>query len=447
MTPPVEQSSIRAALDDLYINSVVRNGLEKSIARFSLQQRAIDDGHSVSLTPVVLSQIAAEEPQRYELLVEIGAALREIGNAIDVDNSQAIADVPLRLEDDLKEAARIDRLEAPTPSQRAKAAKIRLVHGFPGVDFNLFDTVYHATRKYNKLAKGVELHGNLLYRDLVFAHQKQRNLSVLQESIFATHHLSAQVQKVELMLSVGILDLLTGEYCKESPELIALQAKCVFFAKKFERYFGLNININQDSTEVFGKLLRKLGLRTIFQRKGTERRLRYYRVATLDSIESEIEFQVERAEKLKELLERREEKLARLQSQHQARIDRYAKTQTRNQLRSKQANYRLEVRQHNIVTWSQVKLDKQELRLARLQARIERFETIVIPRLLQLCTETNVRQLLFDGVIRRLEAASTSPINSLDNGVVDVSSKARVEQLDPERKYTDLDRDIGKLAS
>ena len=62
---------LQALVDNLYLHNTIRNAQEKSIARYSLQKRLIDDGHSVTLAPVSLREIKISDPERHETLIGI----------------------------------------------------------------------------------------------------------------------------------------------------------------------------------------------------------------------------------------------------------------------------------------------------------------------------------------------------------------------------------------
>ena len=374
--PAAESDPLQLALSDLYVHHMVRNGLEKLIARFSLHNRALDDGHSVMVTPISMPEIAVDRPDYHAQLKGIAASLTKISDMMDEQWSQSIANVQLQLTDDIAEATRLDRLENPTPHDRAKSLKIRLTHAFPGVNFSDFDNAHHSTRKHGKVAKGATLHASLLFEALIASSQRARNNSLLQNPIFANHHLSYDLQRVRLMLLSGILDLLADEYCKESPELIALQKRCVKYAPEFKRYLGLDINVNQDPTEIYNKLVRKLGLETDIRRDTNGKRLRWYRVANMPTIEQNIEKANDRCEQLQSKLEVKEAKLSSM---------------------------------------SEASSVKAMVAIAKLKARIDRIVNVVLPRLFTLCTQIRVRESLFTAAVVRFERVE-SAIN--DAGII-----------------------------
>jgi Domain of unknown function (DUF3854)/Type III restriction enzyme, res subunit len=369
---PTPHSPLQVALDNLYIHNTVRNGLEKSIARYSLHHRALADGHTVALRPISMPDLAIEYPDYHARLQATTTALTKIGDIIDERWSATIASVQLLPTDDLAEAARLDRLDNPTPHDRAKSLKIRLTNAFPGVDFDDYDNAHHSTRKRGKLAKGATLHASLSYESLVAANQRSKNSALLQDPIFANHHLSHDLQRVRLLLISGILDLLEGEYSKISPELIALQSRCVEYAAEFKRYLGLDINVNQDPTEIYCKLLRKLGLEVMVRRDGTGARLRWYRVATLPRLEEAIDDAVSECEQLEQQLEIKEAQLSSITG---------------------------------------AKLLKAIKSIDRFQAKLHRLNTLVIPRLLSLCTTVRIRSALFAAATIRLDRLADSHLH------------------------------------
>lgn len=446
---PRPDAPLQSVLDDIYIHNTIRNGLEKSIARYSLQQRLIDDGHTVTTEPVSLKEIKDVDPERYVTLRGICQRLKDIGDSIDISWGNSISSVVLRPEDDSREAARIDRLEAPTPHERAKAAKIRLQTRFPGVEFDGL-TAYYATRKYGTLANGADLHAKLLFSDFVKATQRERNTALLNEKVIAVHHLDKTVQRTALMLQVGIIDLLAGEYCNHSPELIDLQKDCVDRARDFKRFFGLNFNIKQSPTEVFCRLISKISLKTLCRRPGAnphdpeKERPRYYRVATLPEVEGVLKETVDRVDVLKgqidsmsdfsapELVKRSQRivELTRFEAEHlsrlesaQARVERNPSdfamlSERKRQAKADRATARLKLATYKMETF-------EATQIGRIQAKIARLEGMVIPSLLRLSAEIFTRDALFVGALVRLTDASTTPINNEDIGVVDSGVAAR----------------------
>jgi hypothetical protein len=264
----------------------------------------------------------------------------------------------LRFEDDLKEAARLDRLEAPTPEQRAKAAKIRLKHCFPGVKFDP-TTAYHTIRKYGRLANGRDLYAKLRYQAFIKLQQREKNASMLKEDLLAIHHLSKEAQRIELLLGTGILDLIDGEYYDRSPELVRMKEFCIEYAKPFVNLLGLTMKAGQTAIQIYCKLLSKLGLKTSSSRPGTgKNRPRYYRVLSTTDIGNQIVACDERIPELKRSYNTEQSRLSVLEGQHLQRIELLAQVQVKAESLSPEQISRAH-------SWS-------DGRLAGLKVRIER---------------------------------------------------------------------------
>jgi len=427
---------LQKILDEIYIHHTVRNGLEKSIARYSLQQRLIEDGHHVTLEPISLKQIQLTDPQRHLNLTTIRESLKRIGGEIDRQWGDRVAAIELRLIprlhlDDLSEAARIERLEAPTPDERAKAAKIRLVHRFPGVDFDESTTAYHSTRKYGKLGSGADLHAKLSFEDLVRSIQRDRNTRILIGNIVAPHHLSREAKRIELLKEVGIMKLMDGEYSKLSPEMIDLKAKCVALAKPFKRCFGLDFKPGQEVMTFYCRLMAKLSIPVAFYRpQGSESRV--YRVQTLAAILEKVVV-VEELQSAHQLeVDEQIAKVEKLKAQvmgGKANLFSDAEPVTPKQVRSRRKQM------------NDLHLSEQRLIIAEriLSGRMEVADSIAskLDSLIDECKELEVRGWLYDAAMMRMDLQSTSPINSKDIGLVDSDSK--VLKMDTKPNQLGLD--------
>lgn len=444
---PRTDAPLQSVLDDVYIHNTIRNGLEKSISRYSLQQRLIDDGHIVTLEAISLGDIKNSNPERYETLRGVSQRLNDLGDSIERNWGDLISSVVLHPADDIKEAARIERMEAPTPADRAKAARIRLEARFTGVKFDCH-TAYYATRKYGKLANGTDLHAKLLFPDLVKAAQRERNTAILNENVIAVHHFDRTAQKVELMLQVGILDLLDGEYCKDSSELIKLRADCVVREREFKRFFGLNFNLNQSPTEIYCRLLSKISLQTLSRRPGVDKRdpkgerPRYYFVATLDRTEVSVQETLGKIAELNDELGNFPHMFSLELEKRAARINELTRFESDHRSQLEKAHERTPSDfTASLIKKRQQKADRASARVklaifemesfecnaaGRISAQIARLEEVVIPHLLQVSNEAIVRSQLFEGAMIRL-AASTSPIKEKDKEVVDAMGEVQIK--------------------
>jgi hypothetical protein len=394
-----EALPLQETIDNLYVHNTVRNGLEKSIANYAMWQRLVEDGHTVTNCPISMAKFAIENPDLHEKLQLVGKRLTEIGDEIERDWGDFLGSIPLSPSDDAKEAIRLERLESPTPYQRAKAAKIRLCGRFPLVSFDNAETAYYTTRKYGKLANGAERHAKLSFEDVVAARQLIDNTEILKESIIAAHHLSHQHQQIRLILYLGVVDLLGGEYCSKSPEMLALHQKCLEIAPQCKLLLGLNFKAEDGTISVYRRLISKLGLWLVeTYREGTSARARHYQVVNHDLLLAKLDGAMD-------LHETYRERLAGKLS---------PKTET------EQAKYTRQLKLYpNHVENLQLKIDSLGVLLAKLNAQIAKL---------------NVRDLLYLGAIARLKAAtganSNPPIALVDGENTTSNSQADYRQVE-----------------
>jgi Domain of unknown function (DUF3854) len=432
------QFPIQKLLDDIYTHNTIRNGSEKSIARFALQQRLIDDGHDVSIRAVSLAQLKDTDLALYDRLTIISRSLKDIGETIDRDWANAIATTALRLEDGPIEAARIERMESPTPIERAKAAKIRLIHRFPGVNFDNATTVYHTTRKHGKLGSGADLHAKLNFLDLIKFQQRERNTAILNENIIAVQHLSREAQRTALMLDVGILSFLQGEYSKESAEMIALKQRCLDRAKEFKWFFGLDFSGGQEVMTFYGRLMSKLSIPHASYRPGGSGTRVYY-VETVSSILEQIDSLDCKKERLEERIYNMEVKQGCLNDRRDAQASRYQRA------KSKHEGEYSSVWHENVLAKSGARLERSDTRLERARKRLADCGAR-IDKFTRLLESTEVRALLFGAATARLSLASTTLINNGDIGLVDASLSIEREGIQNLEKPLDFDERERKSA-
>ena len=450
---------LQALVDNLYLHNTIRNAREKSIARYSLEQRLIDDGHSVTLEPVSMREIKISDPDRHETLMGICQQRKANKKTIEHDWAELLDSIPLRPEfDDLTTAAMLDCLDAPTPEQRAKVVKIRYVYQFPGAPIDA-GQLYYATRDYGKLSRAGDLHAKMSFVEVVKAAQQMKNSGLLKEDLIAIHQFDKTLWKVDLMAGSGILGLLVDEYHNGSPELIALKAYCVKNAPQFKRWLGLQFHIGHTPVDIFCRLLHKMSLKTLKRRPdadlddpNTQNRPRYYRVATQSLVEARIESVMDEIAELKgrldtsdyydpELVKRSAwiQKLAQWDADQEARLDaantraeanpnRFAGSRDKQQAKADKAAQRLAIA-----------VEANEQRAAsqpgRIEARIAHLENVTIPALLELANEIIARDHLVAAATRRLMVASTTTTNKDSKADVDatlpaMNQKDNLVQLD-----------------
>ena len=373
-----EPIALQQIINDLYVRNIIRNGLEKSISNYAIGQRLIDDGHTVTDLPISMADLKLNNPELHLRLRTIGDRLSAIGVEIDREWGDYIASIKLTSADDAKEAIRLDRLDSPSPYQRAKAAKIRLCGRFSGVDFDDATTAYYSTRKYGKLSKGADRHAKLSFIDVVSAAQLNSNASLLCEPIVAAHHLSVEVQGINLIRTLGVVDLLPGEYSKTSPEMLTLHEKCLAMRRECKILLGLNFKAEDGTIGVYSRLVSRFGLSlSDSKRDGSGQRERYYQVAT-----------------------------------HALLLDRIDK---------------LTARKDKLTARKDVAFSLA-LPTTAVEESIEKIDRLV-DRLVDKLQELGVRDLLYSGAIARLEASSKA-LDKLPNALVDANSTTIKAQSD-----------------
>jgi Domain of unknown function (DUF3854) len=418
---PFPSNFIRSDLQPIftakYYHNVLRNGLEKQIARYSLMERLKADGHeiSVELMPPLsefeqgakqykdsvvaiaqgrsvdsllfssLESIAA----RFNRFKIIGQRLLELGESIDRDWASTIAEVEIRPEDNLDIAAAIDRLEAPTPQQRARAEKIRLRQRFVGVNFDDPTITYYTTKNHRSLATGAELTVKVRYEEIIGRTQFQRNNNLLLDPLFAPHHLTRDLNVVRLLQASGVLSLLDPacKYAASTSEIVTLKQWCVDprNARACRRYLKLDFRDEQPTITFFTRLARKLGYRVGSERTGTGARERLYYIESIASIEHKVEL----------LLAQKVELESRIL---------VSRPQQRN----------------------------------RVLAKIARIETIMTP-LVVAAISLSVRQELINGAIKRFDTASKDLL-SKDKTILDADNLDKLSSL----QHTQLQFNLSK---
>jgi hypothetical protein len=271
--------------------AATRAGLEKSIAHFALVQRLQEDGHTVTEADCTAHP-------------ETKTAMQAIGVEIEKEWAMLIAETLVGVGDDLNEARRLSSLECPRPTDRAKAEKIRLLHRFPTVNFDLVEVCYHATAHYHALTKGIELQARAENLPATISQQREATAVIYSEEIVVSHHLPTSLQQAILVQQVEILPMLKGQwYQATSPDLEALKQRCLLHSEAFKKYLGLNFTDTQTPASFFNRLAKKLGFEKIRTRQGSLDREYCYSVHTVHSIAQSVMTAQQELDILKEYLE------------------------------------------------------------------------------------------------------------------------------------------------
>ncbi len=293
---PNNRPEIEAIIRQHRAVATTRAGLEKRIAHYALVQRLQEDGHQVTIAKV--------ETHRGTKL-----AMREITKEIEWDWAKAIASTPIGIDDDSKEAQRLSAIDSPTPEQRAKAEKIRLLAKCPGINFDLEEICYYATANYKTLLKSMDLQVMAENLPATIDRQRETTAEIFSEEIVAAHHLPKNMQRAFLIDAVQILPMLLGQrYLADSDELRELKERCLVHQKDFKKYFRLDFGSGQTPASYFTRLARKLGHNIHRTKPGTgSDRVYCYGVHTEDSLVDQIDTRREELQKLATLLEKMEE--------------------------------------------------------------------------------------------------------------------------------------------
>jgi hypothetical protein len=452
--PPM--SLLQQTVDDLHVHNTVRNALEKSIARYSLMRRLQDDEHTVTLAPVSLTALGTTEPEYYTILKQLQQLSTEIKENIIQDRATAISILRLRPEEetDLKIAEEIDRKEAPTPQERAMAAKIRLRRRFPYIDPNQgasvnlddSDEVYLIICNHYKLANSADLYCKLLFRDLVKYQQIERNGALLKENLVAAHQLRHDYQRVELLYHSKILDLLEGAYSHRCKEMLELKDYCLFHAKLFKQYFGFNFTEVEDSTRMYRSLLGKIGIETTDTRPGSGNgRVRFYRVLDLETVQSQLMFCDERLLELSDKRDVKSLRVTELEVKYTNQLARANATKVKNQGKNQAnadkvrvskknlPNLPLEARQFATAARTLERIDNLSESVDRLGARIVFLTNQQIPQLSTKLESMKITQKLRAAAKVRLETASSKLLLDSNKQLVDVVISPPVVKIESEQ--------------
>jgi Domain of unknown function (DUF3854) len=418
-------SSLQAAIDNLYIHNAIRNGLEKGIARYSLMRRLQNDGHTVTVQEVKLSDLKLFDPPLHQILQGIVEESINVRVRMTCEEAGRIAAVklPIDRETDRKIAEEIERKEAPTPEERATAKKIRLRLQFPRttaglVDLDDFNDVYYTIRNYGKLGNGADLHAKTYFIEAVAMQQREKNGYLLRENLIAAHHFGFEYQRIKLLVESNILNLLKGQYCKDSPELLELMTFCLKYRLEFKAYFKFEFNENKSPVEFWTVLVRKLGLMTDCLRDAN--RTRHYFVLDLEGAQSHVEgynqkiveledkiaakqLQIgEQTDRLGQLTVRQEEKLAKCQAIPSDLSEKKQAAAVKRQEKLELSLERIE-RQQVTVT---AEIDRLDGQIDRYQRSIDRSYR-GIDKYTSMMAELELRPRLFAAASARLESLTT----------------------------------------
>jgi energy-coupling factor transporter ATP-binding protein EcfA2 len=259
----------------------VRSSLENSINYHAMLMRLQEDGHQVTEVVAENDPIVAEW-------------LEAAAESITRDWAALVAQQEITPESTLKRAKQLEQVEAPTPRQRAEAAKIR-AHDKHGsvVDLNDVAVVYQYVKNHGKLPAGANLEAGARNLAAVLHQQKKATTEVFKDEIIAYHHLGTDAQRCGLIAKSGVLELLsTGEwYDSDSPEIIALKDRCLGEVDSWRRYFRFQWSVDMPAIKFFTALARKLGYLLRSSRSGGGDRTYSYKVGGVEDYQALLAFQ------------------------------------------------------------------------------------------------------------------------------------------------------------
>ncbi len=106
------------------------------------------------------------------------------------------------------------------------------------------------------------------------------------------------MQQINLIRTLGVVDLLAGEYSKNSVEMLTLHQKCLSMRRECQILLGLNFKAEDGTIGVYSRLLSRFGLSLVSKRDGSGQRERYYQVATHTALLELIDDLTDRKDKL-----------------------------------------------------------------------------------------------------------------------------------------------------
>jgi|GEM_PF-2810821 len=463
-----ELSPLQEILMSQYRFNTIRNGLEKSIARYSLIDRLVADGHSVTEVPVSFSDAKELDPALYARLIRYRDYVKLASKTIEWEWAGLIANTPLRLEDDYRVADALDRLDAPTPDQRAKAFKIRLRDRFPGLDLDNQETIYYGTYKRGRVSRGADRYAQLSHRELMLVQQRERNLSMFGETLIPTHRLRNDGAIVALLLNSGILNLIGGEYSQDSPEMLSLSAYCLKNAKLFRNLLNLSFVEGSSPMKVYQRLLRTIGLSANeTRRSGSDgSRVRWYRVFTCAELLLEVDALSESIEAAREQLRiSQADSEVKLTTHEHGRdaldtaanyleslknplpgpgaVGATADRLLRREIKAADRAFK-QLRGRGVLSTvekSQAKIDRQRLSLIRDRAMLDRLENR-LERFTKLYQERGAWQIYAEAAGRKyaqLEADGATSRSTINGGVLDVDAKPTLPIEQGSKNQLELD--------
>jgi ABC-type oligopeptide transport system ATPase subunit len=410
---PSDRPPLEKIAREHYVVATARAGLEKRINRYSMVQRLVEDGHTVTEEKLAYNKSMANQ-------------MKGIKNQIDRDWSNLVASIALSLQDDLELAKKLEQLEAPTPEQSAKAEKIRLHVRLSGIDFDNPEISYQTLSNYKSLLKGVEIQAAAQNIYATANIQKQATITHFQQPIVAIHHLPHEADRAGLMLTSGILDLLVAGriFTSTSPEILALKRTVLDRADEWGRYFGYNFSPEQVPISFFTRLAKRLAIPIHCSRPGGGDRPRQYQVLTIDLVDRRVEIVQEKINQLRASHQQKSERVAELTQLATDRDRRHQASEQRFQ--DGEISFDLLTRRERLVGEA-VKATGQAIASGdRLLDRISAQEQC-LAKLFDTRSRIEVRVCLLVSSLARYEAMSTVSISK-------VSSMETVDAVEKENQ-------------
>ena len=188
----------------------------------------------------------------------------EIKEALAREDSAYQAGLELDETNTLDWAYQVQRSTDSTHEQRCKAAKVVMIHRFPGLDWDCPELWYQAQFNPNhKLAPGAALWAEADHWQSLWAMDTKEAAGILGQRLRAAHLLPQSGPRAMLAAQFKPLIeklLRAGEVVPEGKTEAQVKALALKLALEIRRYWRLTITEDQSATEICNKIARKLGL-------------------------------------------------------------------------------------------------------------------------------------------------------------------------------------------
>lgn len=277
-----ELPSLVQAANRHQIEAALQVGFEKSVARTLLDEMLLADGHRVSQLP------------HGKKNSEVAALYRKAKAGLERADAAALAAIRLTEGDDIKAAIKLESKEAPTPSDRFTAKKIRLTSLFEGCDFDDEIIAYHSTADYGKMTKSIERRIHMENPRTAFGRDSMALTDAMKpENAPLLHKLPKKYARALFALFFQLPEFFKPgqQFHNGSKPILGLHALLVSRSEEVKRFWGLNITNETRPISAFAMLARHFGvtlIRSTSKGRSEAKGGSIYTVATDDSFAEEI---------------------------------------------------------------------------------------------------------------------------------------------------------------